>query len=64
MLRIMLPALARAGIANLYAKRAERCCEVTSPRNQPHGERADVRAITIQLDAASHHFYILLVQAF
>ncbi len=63
MLRLMLPALAPAGIADFCAKGADSRREFTPARHESCRERANVRAIAIELDAAGHHFDVLLVQA-
>ena len=64
MLRIVLRALSGTRIADFRAKRAELGSEVTATRHETHCESANIGAIAIQLDATSHHLYILLMQAF
>lgn len=64
MLRIVLCAFRTARVADLRAKRAESRGEFAAAGHESHRQRTDVRAITIQLDTASHHFHVLLAQAF
>ena len=63
MLVVVFRAFLRAGIADLCANRADPGRVLASSRHQPDGQRANICAIAIQLDAASHHLYVLLVQA-
>jgi len=64
MLVVMLPAFLCAGIADLSADCADPSRELTSTGHQPYGQRTEVGAIAVELDATRHHFHVLLVQAF
>ena len=64
MLVVVLRTFLCARIADLGADRAEPGRELTSAGHEPNGERAEVGAIAVELDATRHHLYVLLVQAF
>ncbi len=63
MFRVVLFAFARAGVANFCAQRADPRRELAAAGHQTHCESANVGAIAIELDAASHHLHVLFVQA-
>ncbi len=46
--------------ADLCTKGAELFCVLTFTAHQGGGQRADVRAVTVKLDASSHHFHVIL----
>ena len=64
MLGIVLCTFLCARIAGVSANRANPGRELTSAGHQPYGQRAEVGAIAVELDATRHHLYVLLVQAF
>src|SRR5882724_2308520 len=64
MLWFVFRALGGARLADLCAQCTESGSEITAARHQPHRESADIRAVTIELDATSHFLYIRLVQTF
>jgi hypothetical protein len=63
MLSFVLRALGGARLADFCAQRTEPGSQITAARHHPHRKSADIRAVAIELDAASHFIYILLVQA-
>jgi hypothetical protein len=56
----MFPALFSAGTANLGAKGTKLFSILTLAAHQGGSQRTDVRAVTVKLDASSHHFHIIL----
>jgi len=60
----MLRAFVAARLADFCADAANTVREVRVARHYARGRGADRRAGAIQLDAACHHFHILLMQAF
>jgi len=60
----MLRAFVAARLADFCADAANTAREVRVARHYARGRGADRRAGAIQLDAACHHFHILLMQAF
>lgn len=63
MLCFVLCTFTGAGITNLRAKCAKLPCKLTPARHKPYRQSADIRAVAVQLDAASHRLYVLLAQA-
>jgi hypothetical protein len=57
----MLPAFFAACSANIGAELADFMCEFGVTRHESRGRVADFSAGPLQLDAARHHFDILLV---
>ena len=62
-IHLVLRALLSAGPADLGTKGTERFSVLTFPAHQGGSQRTDVRAITVKLDASSHHFHVILTQA-
>jgi hypothetical protein len=63
MSHLMLGAFFAAGFAHICANIANRGSEFASARHIAGGHAADLSAVHIELDAARHHFYIVLCQA-
>lgn len=62
MIQVVLAALLTAGFAHVGAKRADLLGELRASGHLTHGERTNIGAIAIQLDATRHHLDIILVQ--
>ena len=63
MIHFMLRAFLSACTADLGAKGAELLSIFTFAAHQCGSQPANVRAVAVKLDAASHHFYIILAWA-
>ena len=63
MIHFMLRAFLTACAADLGAKGTELLGVLTFTAHQCGGQPTNVCAVTVQLDAASHHFYVILTQA-
>lgn len=62
MIGLMFAAFFGTGPAQLGAVFADVCSLVRASGHQCRREAAEIGAITIQRDAARHHFYIVLLQ--
>jgi len=62
-LHLMFRAFLTACAADLGAKGTELLGVLTFTAHQCGGQPTNVCAVTVQLDAASHHFYVILTQA-
>jgi len=63
MLHGVAAAFSGAGIANLGAEFANALGKVGIARQFPCGERANIRAAAVEIDAASHHFHVIFLEA-
>tara|TARA_R100000963_G_C4590737_1_gene68015 strand:- start:90 stop:500 length:411 start_codon:yes stop_codon:yes gene_type:complete len=61
--RLMLRTFLATCPADLCTKGTELFGVITSTAHQRGGQRTDVRAVTVKLDASSHHFHVILAQA-
>jgi len=62
-IHLMFRAFLTACAADLGAKGTELLGVLTFTAHQCGGQPTNVCAVTVQLDAASHHFYVILTQA-
>jgi DNA-binding GntR family transcriptional regulator len=62
-IHLVLRAFLAARVADLCAKLADLLRELRAARHFARRKRADIRATTVELDTADHHFHVLFVQA-
>jgi hypothetical protein len=58
----MLRAFFAASVTDLRAELTHLLSELRAARHFAHGERAEIRATAIQLDAPRHHLDVILMQ--
>ena len=63
MIHFMLRAFLSACTADLGAKGTKFFSVITFATHQYGGQPTNVRAVAVKLDAACHHFYVILTQA-
>lgn len=62
-IHLMFRAFLSACTADLGAKGTKFFSVITFATHQYGGQRTNVRAVAVKLDAACHHFYVILTQA-
>jgi hypothetical protein len=62
-IHLMFRAFLSACTADLGAKGTKFFSVLTFATHQCGGQPTNVRAVAVKLDAASHHFYVILTQA-